>query len=294
MDGKDAAGDGEALPEHEREHVEAFRPEGHVGHGLAAAAAAALVAVPASPGSLAGSAAAATADPKPEVEADWLASVGKRFPPANMSTIQVSDRRPRPPRPGDVALSRRAARRTAARAAAQRAAVAELEEARERAEEMARKVAAAYAALEEKISKLTPTQLDAFQAERRLVLARHEVRPDPEDVDRAAYQQAEAMGADATLKDWRADAHYWTAAEADVEEVEAAYQRALAVGEEAAGPAAAREEAGGGEEGSRGQSASGGGRTRRRRTRRRRNSKKSKKRKSKKRKSKKRKSSRKS
>ena len=49
---------------------------------LAAAAAAAPVAVPASPGSPAGSAAAATADSKPEAEADWLASMGKRFPPA--------------------------------------------------------------------------------------------------------------------------------------------------------------------------------------------------------------------
>ena len=39
------------------------------------------LAVPASPGSPAGSAAAATADPKPEAEADWLASMGKRFPP---------------------------------------------------------------------------------------------------------------------------------------------------------------------------------------------------------------------
>ena len=45
------------------------------------AAAAAPVAVPASPGSPAGSA-AATADSKPEAEADWLASMGKRFPPA--------------------------------------------------------------------------------------------------------------------------------------------------------------------------------------------------------------------
>ena len=49
---------------------------------LAEAAAAAPVAVPASPGSPAGSAAAATADSKPEAEADWLASMGKRFPPA--------------------------------------------------------------------------------------------------------------------------------------------------------------------------------------------------------------------
>ena len=39
------------------------------------------VAVPASPGAPAGSA-AATADSKPEAEADWLASMGKRFPPA--------------------------------------------------------------------------------------------------------------------------------------------------------------------------------------------------------------------
>ena len=45
---------------------------------LAAATAAAPVAVPASPGSPAGSA-AATADSKPEAEADyWLASMGKR------------------------------------------------------------------------------------------------------------------------------------------------------------------------------------------------------------------------
>ena len=44
-------------------------------------AAAAPVAVPASPGSPAGSA-AATVDPKPEAEADWLASMGKRFPQA--------------------------------------------------------------------------------------------------------------------------------------------------------------------------------------------------------------------
>ena len=49
---------------------------------LAAAAAAAPVAVPASPGSPAESAAAATADSKPEAEADWLASLSKRFPPA--------------------------------------------------------------------------------------------------------------------------------------------------------------------------------------------------------------------
>ncbi len=48
---------------------------------LDGAAAAAPVAVPASPGSPAGSA-AATADSKPEAEADWLASMGKRFPPA--------------------------------------------------------------------------------------------------------------------------------------------------------------------------------------------------------------------
>ena len=52
---------------------------------LAAAAAAAPVAVPASPGSPAGSAAAATADSKPEAEADWLASMGKRFPPRRRS-----------------------------------------------------------------------------------------------------------------------------------------------------------------------------------------------------------------
>ena len=44
---------------------------------IAVAAAAAPVAVPASPGSPAGSA-AATADSKPEAEADWLASMGKR------------------------------------------------------------------------------------------------------------------------------------------------------------------------------------------------------------------------
>ena len=42
---------------------------------------AAVAPVPASPGSPAGSA-AATADSKPEAEADWLSSMGKRFPPA--------------------------------------------------------------------------------------------------------------------------------------------------------------------------------------------------------------------
>ena len=50
--------------------------------GLRHRPALAPVAVPASPGSPAGSAAVAMADPKPEAEAGWLASMGKRFPPA--------------------------------------------------------------------------------------------------------------------------------------------------------------------------------------------------------------------